>query len=338
MADHDAKRRKGVRPPAGAPQRSGGNSSEDASADALAQNKKLFSYTPAFCNLRSGYDQSHPSPAPLLRHFHHDDRNRDDGAPPHEPSREAERPDRSHRATPGPDLDPDPAPICKRATPRQATSSVAYHRVEPEEDDPLLDFAPVPHVQLRRNSITPRLQRKFIAHLAATGIVTQAARHIGKSMEAIYKLRQRPGADEFREAWDQAIERGIDRLEDCALERAMVGEERPIVSGGKLLGTYQRHDNALLRFVLTQRRRHRWATDIPKLREGSPTYERLKAEIIAQYDREGSEGDRERMEAMSQLIVRVNEAAARQEELVAQKLLTQQEIDAINAELQPPER
>ncbi len=73
----------------------------------------------------------------------------------------------------------------RRATPRQATSAVAHAAEPPAPDDPLLQFAPVPHKQVRRNSITPELQRKFIAHLAATGIVSEAARHIGKSMEAI---------------------------------------------------------------------------------------------------------------------------------------------------------
>lgn len=81
-------------------------------------------------------------------------------------------------------------PKCRRQTPRQATSTVAYEHEPPSPDDPLLSFAPVPHTRPRRNSITPDLQRAFIAHLAATGIVQSAARHIGKSMEALYKLRQ----------------------------------------------------------------------------------------------------------------------------------------------------
>ena len=107
-----------------------------------------------------------------------------------------------------------------RAIARQATSAVAYAALPPDPDDPLLGFEPVPHTAPRRNSITPDLQRAFIAHLAATGIVTQAARAIGKSMEAIYKLRQRPGAEGFRAAWDAAIDRGVARLEAGALARA----------------------------------------------------------------------------------------------------------------------
>ena len=88
-----------------------------------------------------------------------------------------------------------PTPTRKIA--RQATSAVARIGLPPQPNDPLLAFTPVPHKAARRNSITAGRQRAFIAHLAATGIVTQAAMHIGASMEALYKLRNRPGAEEF---------------------------------------------------------------------------------------------------------------------------------------------
>jgi hypothetical protein len=175
-------------------------------------------------------------------------------------------------------------PIPKRKIARQGTSRTAFTADPPEPDDPLLSFAPVPHVAPRRNSITADRQRAFIAELAACGIVTQAARSIGASLEALYKLRQRPGAEGFRAAWEAAIDRGIARLEDCALARALEGEERPVVSGGKLLGSYTRHDNALLMFLLRQRRSDRYSAGAGyggNLRPGNPTYERIRREVIA---------------------------------------------------------
>ena len=42
-------------------------------------------------------------------------------------------------------------PTPTRATPRQATSAVAYTSDLPEEDDPLLAFTPYLHKRLRRN-------------------------------------------------------------------------------------------------------------------------------------------------------------------------------------------
>ena len=170
-------------------------------------------------------------------------------------------------------------PACTRALPRQGTSYMAYRGEEPDADDPLLGFAPVPHKQLRRNSIGPERQRKFIAHLAATGIVTEAARHIGASMEALYKLRKRPGAEEFDAAWDAAVDRGVARLEEGALARAIEGEERMVVSGGQILGTERRHNEALVMFLLKNRRAERYGAHI---KPGHPLYERIRAEVLAE--------------------------------------------------------
>ena len=178
-----------------------------------------------------------------------------------------------------PDSTPPP-PACTRATSWQGTSAVANPGPEPEDDDPLLGFAPYLHPAPRSNSVTPDRQRRFIATLAATGIVSQAARSIGKSMEALYKLRARPGAEGFAAAWDEALERGMQRLEDCALERALKGTPTPIVSGGQLLGTWDKPDNGLLRFMLQHRRSGRYG--VQNIRPGHPIYESIKAEVLAE--------------------------------------------------------
>jgi hypothetical protein len=173
-----------------------------------------------------------------------------------------------------------------RAIPRQGTSRTAFVADPPDPDDPLLGFDPYIHKQPRRNSITPDRQRAFIAALAATGIVTQAALEIGASLEALYKLRLKPGAENFARAWELAIDAGIARLEDCALERALLGEERPVVSAGKLVTTYKRYDTQLLLFLLRQRRGHRYAPPgkVP-VREEEESVDDIIAEIDAQLDR-----------------------------------------------------
>jgi len=179
-------------------------------------------------------------------------------------------------------------PENKRRIARQATSAVAYTGDLPEDDDPLLSFAPYLHKHPRSNSITPERQRRFIATLAATGIVTQAARSIGKSMEALYKLRAKPGAEGFAAAWDAALDRGMQRLEDCALERAIQGTPTPIVSGGKLLGTWDKPDNTLLRFLLQQRLPQRYAAQIAP---GHPVYEAIRREVLEAQRAEGVAGE-----------------------------------------------
>ena len=115
--------------------------------------------------------------------------------------------------------------------PSRRTSASAFAAAAPDADDPLLGFAPYLHPHPRRNSITPAKQRAFIATLAATGIVTQAARGIGVSLEALYKLRRLAGAEGFAAAWEAALDHGVARLEDCALALAIEGEEVPIVPG-----------------------------------------------------------------------------------------------------------
>jgi hypothetical protein len=166
---------------------------------------------------------------------------------------------------------------------------MAFAAAPPDPDDPLLGFTPYAHKQPRRNAITPDRQRAFIAALAASGIVTQAAREIGASLEALYKLRHRSGAEGFAAAWEAAIDRGVARLEDCALERAIAGEERIVVRGGEVVATWRRYDTPLLLFLLRQRRARRFnegSAHFVNLKPGHPVYERLQREWRAASDAE----------------------------------------------------
>ena len=181
-----------------------------------------------------------------------------------------------------------------RAAARQATSAVAHVAPEPDEDDPLLAFEPYLHAAPRRNSITPPVQRRFVAALAATGLVSVAARRVGRSLEALYKLRHRPGAEGFAAAWDAALERGARRLEDMAFERALVGTRTPIVSGGQLLDWWDKPDNGLLRFLLRHRIPQTYGDSrseaavrrelLADLKPGHPVYDTIAAEAVAAYE------------------------------------------------------
>lgn len=72
-------------------------------------------------------------------------------------------------------------------------------------------------------------------------------------MEALYKLRHRPGAEGFAAAWDRAVDRGVQRLKDTALARAIEGEERAIVRNGEIVGFQRHHNEALTMFFLRHR-------------------------------------------------------------------------------------
>jgi len=192
--------------------------------------------------------------------------------------------------------EPSPTPpkplICESARPARRTSAAAFRCDPPAPDDPLLGFAPYLHKQPRRNAITPDRQRAFIAALAASGIVTQAARSIGVSLEALYNLRHRPGAEGFAAAWEMALDRGIARLEDCALERAILGEDRLIVRGGEVVACWKRFDTALMLFLLRQRRSSRYGNtmkDYSHLKPGHPVFDQMRREWAQQDTRDAAE-------------------------------------------------
>jgi hypothetical protein len=210
-------------------------------------------------------------------------------------------------------------PACTRAIARQGTSYMAFRHEPLDPDDPLLSFRPVPHKAPRRNSIGPARQRAFVAALAECGIVTQAARSIGASMEALYRLRQRPGAEEFRAAWDAAIDRGVMRLEDTALARAIEGEERMIVSGGKCLGFETRYNEQLVMFFLRNRRGERYAPDWRALKPGHPVYERIAAEAVAAHCAAEAESEEASVEALNAFFERLRQRRLANEALLAEQ-------------------
>ena len=185
----------------------------------------------------------------------------------------------------------------------------------PEEDDPLLGFAPFVHEAPRRNSITPDRQRAFIAHLAATGIVKQAALHIGASLEALYKLRNRPGAQGFAAAWDAAVDRGMQRMEDCALARAIEGEERLLVSGGRVLGVERRHNEGLVQFMLRNRRPERYAAR-PEVGPDHPLYRRIREQVMAEVRAEARRREPEVLARLNAKLDLIRERKAAAERLL----------------------
>ena len=189
----------------------------------------------------------------------------------------------------------------------------------------LEDFAPYVHSHPRRNSITPDRQRRFIGHLAATGIVKQAALHIGASLEALYKLRARPGAEGFAEAWDRAVDAGMQRVEDAALERAIFGEERLVVSGGKVLGTERRYNESLVQFMLRNRRTERYVGTATKVGKSHPLYKQIREEVRREFVRERKRSQAEVLESLNRKLdlMRERKAAAdrllREDGLVVEK-------------------
>jgi hypothetical protein len=112
------------------------------------------------------------------------------------------------------------------------------------------DFVPVPGpgYRMRRDGWTAARQMAFIAALARTGCVRDAAREAGISSTSAYRYRKRdPG---FADAWDAALVEARPALERSAYQRAVEGIDDPIVSGGKVIGTRKKYSDPLLKVLL----------------------------------------------------------------------------------------
>lgn len=114
---------------------------------------------------------------------------------------------------------------------------------------PLPDFAPVPR-KYRHDGWTPERQKAFIEALADCGSVTRAAGMVNMAQANCYALRRSPGAEEFRRAWDAALDFGVKRLKDIAFERAIEGQLVPVFVAGRLMGFRRKRNDALLMFCL----------------------------------------------------------------------------------------
>jgi hypothetical protein len=89
----------------------------------------------------------------------------------------------------------------------------AWKRVPP--------FLPVP-LRARADGWTPDRQARFIGFLAETGSVAEAARRVGLSRMAAYRLRRCEGAASFAHAWDAIV--GYWQGEPVAARKVTPGE------------------------------------------------------------------------------------------------------------------
>ena len=119
-------------------------------------------------------------------------------------------------------------------------------------DYALADFKWVPVLRRpRSDGWTPQRQVDFIAALADTGCVEQAARDVGMSVVSCYRLRRLPGAEAFAQAWEAAIAQAAQRLVDVAFERAIHGTTEPVFNReGIQIGLRRRQSDRLLMFLM----------------------------------------------------------------------------------------
>lgn len=91
----------------------------------------------------------------------------------------------------------------------------------------------------------------FFHHLGRTGSVTVAADRAQLRRSSLYQRRQ--DDEEFAERWAKALDLGVERLQDNAMNRAMNGTEKPVWRNGRQVGAIRQFDNRLLQFLRTLR-------------------------------------------------------------------------------------
>lgn len=103
----------------------------------------------------------------------------------------------------------------------------------------------------RKDGWTPQRQVDFIAALAHTGCVEQAALEVGMTARSCFRLRAAPGAESFAKAWDTALQHASARLLDLAFDRAVRGTDEPVFDrDGHVVGRRFRQNDRLLMFLL----------------------------------------------------------------------------------------
>jgi len=100
----------------------------------------------------------------------------------------------------------------------------------------------------RRARRTNKKRARFLKALAETCNVSRACEASNLSRRVAYDWRD---ADpKFKLAWEDALDRGAEVLEDEARRRAFDGVDEPVFQGGKNVGTVRKYSDTLLIFLL----------------------------------------------------------------------------------------
>jgi hypothetical protein len=109
--------------------------------------------------------------------------------------------------------------------------------------------------------LTVKRIEKFCEVLRESCNVTLAAETIGVSRSHVYQARKRNKA--FREAWDNALNEGLDKLEAEIVRRGFRGVETPVHYAGKRVDTIRKYSDKLAMFFLKAHRPEKYRERAP---------------------------------------------------------------------------
>jgi hypothetical protein len=122
-------------------------------------------------------------------------------------------------------------------------------------------FTPVP-LRFRKDGWTPARQADFLGRLAETASVSAAARHVGKTRESAYRLRDKDGAESFAAAWDAILAAPPPARKFTAellWHRVQYGKLKPVLRGGRHVATVRIPDNDAVHELYRREMRRRRA-------------------------------------------------------------------------------
>src|SRR5215213_8605545 len=121
--------------------------------------------------------------------------------------------------------------------------------IVPAPTIPEFDIAPT---RKRHAGWTAEKQRKFIEHLALSGMVGEACALVGMASSSAYRLRDRSGAESFARAWDAALQLTPTRLSAIAFDRAVNGRVERFYKNGELVMERRMPSDHLLTWLLSR--------------------------------------------------------------------------------------
>lgn len=100
--------------------------------------------------------------------------------------------------------------------------------------------------------LTPQKKELFLDNLRITANVSDAARSIGVSRQAVYNERKED--KDFGLAWEDALGEALDNLEAALYKRAINGVTNDVFYEGSPCGTKTEYSDAAAMFLLKNRR------------------------------------------------------------------------------------
>lgn len=148
-----------------------------------------------------------------------------------------------------------------------------------EVTDAPIAFDPVPRIRRRRNGWTPETRADLIEALSRCGSVSRAAKAVGMTSRSGYRLPDAEGVDSFAAAWDHAIARGIERLREDALDRALNGAWVPVYRRAKVVRMEHRINDRLGIALLSGRE-----SSVAERREQAASRRRYRQQLLAKQE------------------------------------------------------